>query len=291
MGQEFYASAYDMEKRTCYEYYCDKFHSDCYSFSGSVVLMHYLLRKAPYRIIYGGDKILNKDIFSRFSTEDELIALSSYLNLKDCYLYERYPELIDDENFKRNEKFISDNYEKWNRMNMEKILEEAEKYFNIHYTHSVNYSGYLINHTKKIAIDLHDYYEKSVSSNEKNQKFVIDPIPVLTETGGGIEMALFDGLSPETTDELTSTWLGDLLQIVDILPNDYKLINCCFVDATYRAHYCYHKYGVNKKKLLYKNDKKELFEVVFFNYWRKRNKPSKIKVTINKNELIFDGVL
>jgi len=42
---------------------------------------------------------------------------------------------------------------------------------------------YLVNHTKKLVIDLVDYYEKSVSI-ESGINMAIDPVPVLTETGG-----------------------------------------------------------------------------------------------------------
>jgi hypothetical protein len=66
---------------------------------------------------------------------------------------------------------------------------------------------------------------------QKGDEYAIDLIPVLTETGGGAIMAFLDGIAEETTEQLAGGWCGDLLQIVDRLPDDYSLINCCFADS------------------------------------------------------------
>jgi hypothetical protein len=103
-----------------------------------------------------------------------------------------------------------------------------------------------VNHTKKQAIDLDDYYRKSLSMTKNRDFYVIDPIPGLTETGGGLCMALFDGMTSATTEKLDMEWCGDLLQIVSDLPNGYERIDCCFTDLWDRTRFCYTKYGVDE---------------------------------------------
>ena len=50
----------------------------------------------------------------------------------------------------------------------------------------------------------------------KSGDVAIDLLPVLTETGGGAQMAFFDGISVETTEKLAGKWCGDLLQYVKV---------------------------------------------------------------------------
>jgi hypothetical protein len=52
-----------------------------------------------------------------------------------------------------------------------------------------------VNHTKKQALDLGDYHKKSLSMTRNGDLYAIDPISALTETGGGLEMALFEGMT------------------------------------------------------------------------------------------------
>jgi len=60
MGQYFKACAYDIETKTCSVIEADKFHANCYSFSGAVRCIHYLLRQAPYRIMWIGEYVTMK---------------------------------------------------------------------------------------------------------------------------------------------------------------------------------------------------------------------------------------
>ena len=104
-------------------------------------------------------------------------------------------------------KFIGDNGGLWNKIS---VWDEAIKYFNGDEVHAVRYSSYLINHTKKLAVDMKDYFMRSLYLTRKGNITTIDALPILTETGKGAEMALFDGVSLETTEELAGTWCGDL---------------------------------------------------------------------------------
>jgi hypothetical protein len=225
MGQIFHACAYDTETKICCVIDADKFHANCYASSGTVHSMHYLLRQKPYRIMWGGHYVVDEDIIEGYSRIEDLLGLSTYLDYDD---FERSND--DDEGDLKSKsyydkvKFIEDNSKLWNRID---VWDEAGEYFDWENTHSVAYSGYLLNHTQKLAIDLADYYKQSKSLFGRDKIITtIDAVPVLTETGGGTQMALFDGVSTDSTEELAGTWCGDLLQIANEQPDDYKRINC-----------------------------------------------------------------
>lgn len=106
---------------------------------------------------------------------------------------------------------------------------------------------------------------QSKFSSEDGIYMAIDLVPVLTETGGGTQMALFNGVSTDSTEELAGEWSGDLLQIISELPEDYKLINCCFSEIWCRAMYCYHTFGVNKKGYVLSDSNGKQFEAAGLN--------------------------
>ena len=90
----------------------------------------------------------------------------------------------------------------------------------------IRYLGYLVNHTKQLAICLACYSVKS-DDCRTDKLICLDPVPMLTETTGGYVWDCFSGLPIETM-KLIGTWCGDLLQIVDSLPRRYVLIDCSF---------------------------------------------------------------
>jgi hypothetical protein len=106
----------------------------------------------------------------------------------------------------------------------------------------------------------------------------IDLIPVLTETGGGTQMALDPGVSIHSTEKLAGTWCGDLLQIVDDLQENYKLVNCCFADMRSRADYCYHTFGANDDGYVLEDNYGNLFEVVTLDILGRRKQAKYMKV-------------
>jgi len=255
---------------SCCVYDADKFHANCYSFSGSVFSIHYLLRQKPYRVMWGGYYVGASEFLPKFSKKEDLLGLSTFLKYKESDLIDpQYNECLD------KVKFIYENSKRWNKLN---VWDDAEKYFNIKINHHVKYENFLVNHSKKLAIDLKNYYNQSISSNSKRQFYVADPIPVLTETGGGAQMLFFDGMSEETTDDLAGKWCGDMLQIVDKLPDDYTLINCCFAELLAKLNYCYIKFGFNKDGFLLKDDKDNLFKGVKLSLRGNRGPVAKFKV-------------
>ena len=138
------------------------------------------------------------------------------------------------------------------------------------------------NHTQKLAIDLSDYYKKSSYATKEGLEIAIDAVPVLAETGEGAQMAFYDGVSAESTEELAGTWCGDLLQIVDELPEGFQLINCCFAEIWSKAKDYYQKNGTNENGLIITNTEGELYEAASLNYYFKRGPLLYIKVTLEE---------
>jgi len=112
----------------------------------------------------------------------------------------------------------------------------------------------------------------------------IDAVPVLTETGGGAEMAYFDGVSYDSTEELAGEWCGDLLQIVDVLPDGYETIDCCFADVWQRAKYCRRTFGTNKGGYILGGDDNSLYQAAPIDILGERGLPCYIKIEETQDE-------
>jgi hypothetical protein len=268
VGQIFFSCAYD----------ADKFHANCYSFSGSVFSTHYLLRQKPYRIMWGGIDVLINNELSDSKTE-YLLGLSTYFEIDESDLanpeYGNYSDKV---------KFIYDNNKSWEKIN---VWEEAKEYFKMDLYKCVKYKNFLVNHTQKLAIDLADYFDRSRGLTHDGTDYVIDAIPVLTETGGGAQMAFLEGITDETTEQLAGRWCGDILQIVDKLPENYSLINCCFAGITSKLFYNHDTFGTNKEGFLLKDDKGNLLKGVMLNLYGKRGPASKFKTEKLENSIKF----
>lgn len=174
-----------------------------------------------------------------------------------------------------NIKFIDKNHAGWKRIDMD--WQEPLDYFNSKHSkkdtdENVEYDDYLVNHTRKQAMDLKEYHEKSVSLDSDNETYLIDPIPPLTETGGGTLMALFDGCSAETTEQFIGAWCGDLLQIVDHIPDSYEQITCCFASIWERASYCKINFGLDDEQFILKNKNKERYEATALSPYLRRGR-------------------
>ena len=283
MGQIFTASAYDVEKRVCCAMDADKFHANCYSHSGTVASIHYLLRQQPYNVIWGGGYVVIDDNLNleMYSNERVLLGISTYMDFDS---FKRNNDNIESKPYYDKVKFIDNNSKQWKRIN---VWNEAIDYFNLRNTWSVKYTGYLLNHNQKKAVDLADYYEKSASRNDNGFNVTIDLIPALTETGGGTEMALFDGITTDTTHELVNSWCGDLLQISDDLPHGYDVINCCFAELWSRSSICYDKYGVDSDGFLIANKNGKRFEAAALGLYWKRGAPHYMKIEVLDTKILF----
>jgi hypothetical protein len=285
MGQIFDACVYDIENRICSVVDADKFHANCYSFSGTVSVAHYLLRQKAYHVMWGGGYVTVNNFFGKELSENMLLGISTYEDreyFEDCCRSNQQ----DDENYRNNVEFVIKNIASWQGID---VWDEAKEFFDYEHTHSVRYEGFLVNHTKKQAVDLEDYYKKSLSMTKNRDFYAIDPIPALTETGGGLCMALFDGMPSATTEKLDMEWCGDLLQIVDDLPDGYERIDCCFADIWGRTKFCFMEYGVDEEGFLLEQQGKR-FVCCKLNLFGKRSLDGFIKVNFSDDKVNFSTV-
>ena len=219
-----------------------------------------------------------------------LLGISTYVDYEG---FERNNKSISEIPYYDRIKFIEENNKTWKRFS---VWDEAITHFDLKYKLSVPYDGYLINHTKKLAVDLADYQTKaramSLSGGIDMEK-CIDPIPVLTELSGssysgGARMAYLNGVSAQSTPELASSWQGDLLQITDSLQNGFDVIDCCFADVWEKANYCYKVFGLTDEGLIKNGD--SLYEAILMNIIGKRSGPHHVKVELTEDGYNFNAV-
>ncbi|MDR1870614.1 MAG: hypothetical protein LBS60_01590 [Deltaproteobacteria bacterium] len=295
MGEIFYATIYDIEDMTCFSTCVEKFHANCYSFSGAVVYAHYLLRQKPFRVMWFGQSVLSEyDGLNDFSETSDLLGISAYVQ-NDDFLLDNVETPNEDSRAKL--QFIRENSQRWRSINI--INKEIEyfnfenfNYENLNYDkkRSVLYSGFLLNHTKKLAINLTDYLQRSSSMfGPKGDIFgAIDLIPVLTETGGGADMAFLDGISWDTTEDLAEQWRGDSLQIVDEPPTDYQIIKCCFANIWGRAIACRSLYGVDSFNYILGDKNGNRYECAKLSHiYYERGPRRQVRVKIADNIITF----
>ena len=101
-------------------------------------------------------------------------------------------------------------------------------------------------------------------------------------------MAYLRGVSAENTEELAGTWSGDLLQIVDDLPDGFEVIACAFVDIMNRADYCYEKHGLTEEGLIKDGD--SLYKAAPLNIAGIRVELRHVKVEIAEDKMTFSTV-
>jgi len=219
----------------------------------------------------------------KFSRKEDLLGISTYM---DDTCFEAGDEIPNKESYEEKVAFICENSKLWKTIS---VWDEAKVYFNWERTHSVKYSGFLLNHTKKQAVDLAGYLERSKFLVE-GEIAAIDPVPVLTETGEGAQMAFFDGVSMDSTETLAGEWCGDLLQIVDEMPTDYQLINCCFLEIWSGVYYCYDTVGVDAEGFVLKNESGERHKVVALNFLGERSPPCYVNAEKAEGKVKFKTV-
>jgi hypothetical protein len=232
--------------------------------------------------MWGGDDVVTEDNIKRFPRQQDLLGLSTYLGY-DFFKLNNHD--LKSKSYHKDVEFIEEKGKLWKKIKVEDDV--LKKYFNWEKTHSVKYSGYLLNHTKKLAVDIADYCEQSKGLSESGEEVVIDLVPVLTETGGGTEMALLKGTSIETTEKLAGTWCGDLLQIVDELPKKYKVISCCFAEIWHRIRYCYITFGTDKDDYILKNNAGERYNCINYNCFGQCSSARHVRVNKVDNKIQF----
>ena len=228
--------------------------------------------------------------------EEFLLGISAFsgsLSEKDIAYFK---EDIEDEATLSKIDFIAEKSKQWTKLDVwKKANSEHEHHASNNLgcdKYSFHYDGYLLNHSKHLAVDLKDYFELSEFRLEGSDKFTrvaIDPIPALTETGEGLPMALFNGTSITTTYHLGGSWCGDLLEIKDEMPSGYKLIDCCFVGIWERAKFLYYQFGLDSEDYITSDEKGTRYEAFPFGLAQLlHGKPPKVKVHV-KRERSEDG--
>jgi hypothetical protein len=231
MGQIFHATLYRIPTLEYVTVEADKFHANCYSCRGAIRMMHHYLRRGRWNVCYNGNyEELPPDLADggdEISQEEFALFVSDY-------------ELEEDEEYAHIRESVQQQKAKWKDISNNRDWPYED----------VEYKGFLVNHTQKQAVDLEKYYGLSISlgfDGEDGHEFeyCADPIPSLTETGGGTDMLLFDGCTTETTEQLIGCWLRDELEIVDKRPRGYRLIKCCFNEIWGAVRYNYYRFGTD----------------------------------------------
>jgi hypothetical protein len=100
-------------------------------------------------------------------------------------------------------------------------------------------------------------------------------------------MIFFEGLAWDSTEELSTTWCGDLLQIVEELPGDYQLIKCCFAEFWDRAFFCQTLYGTDEAGFLLGTPRGNRYMCATYDYTRRRGAARYVKVERDGDKLKF----
>jgi hypothetical protein len=233
--------------------------------------------------MWGGDYVVIDDNLDQFAREVDLLGLSTYM---DYDYFESNNSNLQEKPYYNKVIFIEENSKHWKRINVE---DEAREFFNYEITHSVDYSGFLINHDLKLAVNLENYYNCSKFYPNSRPKLVaLDLIPVLTDNCGGSRMAMLKGISAETTENLFGQWCGDLLQISDSVPEGYEMMTCCFVEIWNRAYYCYNTFGKDDEDFILDSDGKRYEGVQIGLFDNKRGHLRFVKVKQTDKGLLFE---
>jgi hypothetical protein len=170
--------------------------------------------------MWGGEHVTLDRNITYFKRRSDLEGISTFTR----------PDVFDSEDVYTQDKiycdkvaFVKNNYESWRRLD---AREDALR--------TIQYTGFLVNHTKRFAVDLEKYYEDS-SFRKMVQgveiQTTVDAIAVLTDTGGGVGMLSGECDAIDTLEHFAGQWCGDLLQITSEIPVSYAYIRFCFAEV------------------------------------------------------------
>jgi len=109
----------------------------------------YLLREKAYNAMWSGDDVLIGEAVGSISDDNVLLGISTYRNYKDFKL--NIPNLRAKPYYEK-VKFIDENSKLWKIIEVRR--DAVESYRDESGAYSAKYSGFLLNHTQKLAIDL-----------------------------------------------------------------------------------------------------------------------------------------
>lgn len=90
------------------------------------------------------------------------------------------------------------------------------------------HNKFILNKTKKLAIDVNKYWNKSVVDVGEGESWVLNPIPILCSVGNGRGGGDYKG----TGEELAGSWAGDEIMIADE-PQDCEMLELFFKEWSY----------------------------------------------------------
>ena len=81
---------------------------------------------------------------------------------------------------------------------------------------AVSWTGYLVNHSRKMYVDVAKYYDISRIKNS-----CIDPLVVLAASNGAASL-FWDGFSENSAYSLLGYWFTDIIEWVDTMPENFN---------------------------------------------------------------------
>jgi hypothetical protein len=126
---------------------------------------------------------------------------------------------------------------------------------------------------------------------KKGELAAVDSISVLTETGGGTEMTFDEGIAADSTERLSGTWCGDLLQIVDQPPDGYELIDCCFAEIWQRAKFCHSLFGLDASNYILGDWRGKRYECAALDFLGRRGRTRYVRAEWTEDTLKYSDLI
>ena len=141
----------------------------------------------------------------------------------------------------------------------------------------VSWTGYLVNHTRKMYVDVEKYYEKS-----KINKNCIDPLVVLTASNGAASL-FWEGFSENSAYSLLGYWFTDIIEWVDNRPeNMNELCDLEFCEIFWKT--MLDEWGTTGDGCLANKNGEVFFLRKNLGLWDTKISPAKIKFKISKTD-------
>ena len=141
----------------------------------------------------------------------------------------------------------------------------------------VSWSGYLVNHTQKMYIDVAKYYEMS-----KINKSCIDPLVVLTASNSAASL-FWDGFSENSAYSLLGYWFTNTIEWADNLPeNMNEICNLEFCEFFWQT--VLDEWGTTIDDYLANRHGEVFYLRKNLSLWDTKISPAKVKFKISKTD-------
>ena len=141
----------------------------------------------------------------------------------------------------------------------------------------VTWAGYLVNHTRKMYVDVAKYYEIS-----KINESCIDPLVVLTASNGAATL-FWDGFSDNSAYSLLGYWFSNIVEWTDDRPENFnELCNLEFCEFFWQT--MYNEWGVTDDGYLANKNGGVFFLRNNLGLFDIKISPAKVKFKIDKTD-------